>query len=279
MAGVAALATTLSASGAMAALVHQYTFNDGTANDSVGGAHGTIVDPGGISGFLGGAIDFRTNDAFASNQDFTQPTAQGAYVDLPNDILSTAAGTPTSLGGGPNGGQVTLEMWYTEQTHRNWARLFDFGTSNNGEDTSDSGDASEYIFVTSAQGTNGLFVAETHSTASGGVQFPTTPDYPGSPDETVPALTVGVPHHIALVLDQSTSSGDVGDNGTATLYHNGVSVGSAPIVDTLFLDLMANNNNWLGRSQWGDQLFDGVYDEFRIYDNALSAGDVLSSYT
>ena len=43
---------------AHADLVHQYTFNDGTANDSgPGAANGNIVDPLGISQFVGGQLD------------------------------------------------------------------------------------------------------------------------------------------------------------------------------------------------------------------------------
>ena len=39
---------------------------------------------------------------------------------------------------------------------------------------------------------------------------------------------------------------------------------------------MDDVNNWLGRSPWGDPLFDGSIDEFRIYDTALSAAEVAS---
>ena len=38
-------------------------------------------------------------------------------------------------------------------------------------------------------------------------------------------------------------------------------------------------NNWLGRSNWaGDSNLDGSYDEFRLYDHALSADEVLGNY-
>jgi hypothetical protein len=41
---------------------------------------------------------------------------------------------------------------------------------------------------------------------------------------------------------------------------------------------MSDNNIWLGRSQWDDSVFDGLYDELRIYDSALSAGAVASHF-
>jgi Concanavalin A-like lectin/glucanases superfamily len=41
---------------------------------------------------------------------------------------------------------------------------------------------------------------------------------------------------------------------------------------------LSDVNNWLGRSQWGDPLYDGSIDEFRIYNTALSAGEVADSF-
>jgi hypothetical protein len=70
-----------------------------------------------------------------------------------------------------------------------------------------------------------------------------------------------------------------GPNGTITLYvNNGAPVTAAIPDNMLALDLITDNNNWLGRAQWGDPLFDGLIDEFRIYDAALSAADVAASF-
>jgi hypothetical protein len=85
--------------------------------------------------------------------------------------------------------------------------------------------------------------------------------------------------HIVSVFDQSG-----GLPGTVTMYVNGVSAGSAPIAGNAtpngFLNLgtMPDNNNWLGRSQWNDPVFDGSYDEFRVYNHALSAADVTRNF-
>ena len=35
---------------------------------------------------------------------------------------------------------------------------------------------------------------------------------------------------------------------------------------------------WLGKSPWGDKPFNGLIDDFRIYNTALSATDVTSLY-
>ena len=46
----------LLASSADAALTHRYSFNDGTANDSIGSANGTVVGTNGS--ISGGQLDF-----------------------------------------------------------------------------------------------------------------------------------------------------------------------------------------------------------------------------
>ena len=44
--------------------------------------------------------------------------------------------------------------------------------------------------------------------------------------------------------------------------------------DCICTEHLIDNNNWLGRAQFNDQLFRGSYDEFRIYDIPLTA-DVI----
>ena len=42
---------------------------------------------------------------------------------------------------------------------------------------------------------------------------------------------------------------------------------------------MTDARVWLGRSQYGaDPIFDGMFDEFRIYDSRLTAADVVRNY-
>ena len=35
---------------------------------------------------------------------------------------------------------------------------------------------------------------------------------------------------------------------------------------------------WVGRSQWPDPVFDGLFNELRIYDDALSAAQVTTNF-
>src|SRR3954454_25078341 len=75
---------------ASAVLVNKYTFNNNTANDSVGGQNGVVVDNTGIATYTGGAINLSGNNGAGSNQDFTQPATVGAFVDLPNGVFTSA---------------------------------------------------------------------------------------------------------------------------------------------------------------------------------------------
>ena len=81
----------------------------------------------------GGQIDLSANDGQGSNA-----ITEDAYVDLPNGIVSGAVNSGTT-------GAITLEFWATVATQRTWQRFGDFGTSNMGENTSASGDASQYV--------------------------------------------------------------------------------------------------------------------------------------
>ncbi len=109
-----------------AALVNKYTFNDNTANDSVGGQNGVLVDNTGIARYAGGNLDLTGNNGAGSNQNFALPATVGAFLDLPNGIFTNAVNGGTF-------GQVTIETWINVQQHRNWAEAFVFGTSNGGE--------------------------------------------------------------------------------------------------------------------------------------------------
>jgi hypothetical protein len=64
--------------------------------------------------------------------------------------------------------------------------------------------------------------------------------------------------------------------GTSELFLNGQSIatGAAPIP----LDQINDVNVWLGKSQWNDPYFNGQFEEFRIYNGALSDQQITASY-
>jgi hypothetical protein len=63
------------------------------------------------------------------------------------------------------------------------------------------------------------------------------------------------------------------------LYLDGVPVAQAAIDAGLDLTTLPDVNNWLGRSQWGDPIFDGLYNEFSIYDHALTPSEVATNFS
>ncbi len=87
-----------SALGQSSNLTHRYTFN-GTANDSVGTANGTL---------RGGAVI--TNDALLLNG------ASGTYLSLPAGLVTGYTA-------------ITIEAWVTDNGSSPWARIFDFGNN------------------------------------------------------------------------------------------------------------------------------------------------------
>lgn len=261
---ITSFAMMLCASTASAVLVNQYTFN-GDANDSVGGQHGSVVDPTSISQYVGGQLDLTAN-----NDIFSNAPENGAYVNLPNGIVSAAIA----------GGQAkaaSFEMWATVQQNRFWARLFDFGSSNLGEDTSGGGAEADYLqlvplgFATQLAFESHPAFADGTTIVAGVVSTPTP-------------LTTGVQHHIVVTYNQLDNTNPARPGGTARIFLDGVPVATGPISTSMPggpanpSGTFNDNNNWLGRAQWPDPLIDALYNEFRIYDHALSAAEVTTSF-
>jgi hypothetical protein len=91
--------------GAKGAITHRYSFNDGTANDSVGTAHGAQVNGASVSG---GRLVL-ANDGVQTN------ASTGQYVSLPANILQTR--------------NFTLAVWFSYGGGNAWQRIIDFGNS------------------------------------------------------------------------------------------------------------------------------------------------------
>lgn len=105
-----------------ATLLHRYSFIS-NADDSIGAAHGVLMNGATISG-----------GALALN-------GVGAYLDLPNGLVSTLT-------------NATFETWITDWGSGTWSRIFDFGNSSAGEDNSGTG--TEYLFLCPQTGNGNL---------------------------------------------------------------------------------------------------------------------------
>ncbi|MBN2513136.1 MAG: hypothetical protein JXB18_09385 [Sedimentisphaerales bacterium] len=246
-------------------LVHRYGF-DGNANDSIGTAHGTVVDLGDVNHTFESGQLALNNAGLNSRPIQNDPNigdrlldAQGAYVDLPNGLIS------------PLGKSATFMAWFTFTPIANdgWPRIFDFGTSTGGEgfatgadgvryvnglpyvDTA-SADAQEYVMLTPQQGTGSAWRFES---------LVRPPSNSVNVDPSNNAELKNVEACVACVFDAAT--------GFNTVYLNGVQVLRAANT-THTLANINDVNNWLGRSQWPDAMFSGKLNEFRIYDIPLS---------
>jgi hypothetical protein len=208
--------------------VHRYSFNNGTANDSIGTLHGTAV--GGAS-IASGSVSFNGN---------------AQYVNFPsNDIAALGAVN----------GAVTLEAWgnYSASTGT-WSRILDFGAV--------SGTVGQnYIFLTPRSGgTAGTRAAI--SETPGGVNREILAD-------GVTTATSSASHLVAVFDDV---------NDQLTLYINGVAVAGTSM--NISLATVGNTVAYLGRSLYSaDPYLIGSIDEFRIYNYALSANQVLGNFS
>lgn len=214
-------------SAAFADLIHRYGFNDATDSttiaDSVGTAHGTIS--GGV-----------TLDGARASLDGVD-----GYVDLPNGLVSSLT-------------NITVETWIIWNGGGTWQRIFDFGTSSNGE--GQSGTGQRYMFVSPRGGAN---VARfTITPVSGGEERPVLDAPTAIPED-------GSEVHVAVTYGP----------GVARMFINGRQVASGAY-DTP-LSALGDVNVWLGRSNWPDPFFSGSFNEFRIHNSILSGPQIGAS--
>jgi hypothetical protein len=92
--------------------------------------------------------------------------------------------------------------------------------------------------------------------------------FPGGLVLTGPSLQAGVLSQVVITHDQ--------DRQLDKLYLNGqlISTGSNP----LLWSSLPDTDNWLARDQWPDPMFNGSYADMRIWDGALTAGQVANLY-
>jgi hypothetical protein len=221
-------------------LKHRYSFSEAPGSTTVRDA------VGGADGVLRGAgatFSGAGTLSLPGGGVSTDPAETIAgYVDLPNGLISPLV-------------NASFEAWVTWQGAGAWQRIFDFGTSAAGEDLSTG--QGNYLFLSPAGPANLRFA----------VRDPRTGTEPTQLTSTAP-LANGTEVYVAVVYDYTQNR--------ARLYSNAVLVASGPAA--VPLTLINDVNNWLGRSQWPDAMFRGVFNEFRIWQGVLSADQVAANY-
>ena len=130
-----------------------------------------------------------------------------------------------------------------------WQRIFDFGN-----------DVNEYMFLSPRIGTDGVMRFALTITSFNDEDMVDAPN----------TLASGW-HHVAVTIDA--------DNDILSLYLDGLLVDENTDANLTPSDLGVTTNNWLGRSQYAaDANYMGSLDDFRIYDRALSQGEVAWIY-
>lgn len=161
----------------------------------------------------------------------------GAAIDLDgiDDYVQLPAGAGLAK-------DITVATWVNWDGGGNWQRIFDFGTG-----------IYQNLFLTplSGSGTMRLAFKDSVNSVNAEQQINTT------------ALPTSQWVHLAAVL-----KGDY-----ATLYVNGVAVGSVFNILMNPIDF-ASTQNYIGKSQYADPLFNGRVDDFRVYNHALSGAAV-----
>ena len=205
-------------------LIHRYSFDgqDTRVVDSIGSADGRLQ---------GGALLDGAGHVTLDGKD--------DYVDLPNGLLSGLR-------------DATLIAWLAWSGGPCWQRVFDFGSTDAGEDQ--VGDATSSLFLTPKRcpGTGPA------------TSFTTTRNEFGSVDSDTPFPVLELAA-IAVVVDAAKEQ--------LRLYAAGEPLGTGVAPS---LARLSDENDWLGRSQWVQDTYfmRGTYDEFRIYDVALSDSDL-----
>lgn len=236
------------------ALKHRYSFNGtGTViEDSAGGADGALMQTTAGATQSGGVVTLPGGSTPATD-------AVKAYVELPTGCLDGLT-------------SATFEAWVTWSTtctqasctnRTYWQRVFDFGEG------TITGTTGSNIFLSPRRTDNAgpVFSASTTAgsngeTAAGGYRVDGA------------AITAG-DYHFALVVDDEADEVRLYVNGvlaTPVMYANPATYGG-------LLSNIVATNCWLGRSNYtADAYFNGSFDEFRIYDAALTASAVRASY-
>jgi len=217
------------------------TSGNSAADSSGNGRTGTLAIIGG-----GNAAFSTTHQVGTGSLRLTGTSAtDGGYVVIPASLADMGATT-----------EVTFACWVRVSTLGNWSRVFDFGFGR------DAG----YIFLAVDQDQT------TPDAPRFGISKVSYDDQQSIDMASPTPLSTGAWHHFAVVLA-------AGATYTGTLYLDGSAVGSNSTMTLRPSDLATTTNNWLGRSQFAEDLmYDGRLDDFRIYKRALTSAEITTLY-
>lgn len=251
--------------------VHDTAGDGGTIYDRVGGQHGVVREAvnGGGAVLQNGVLDLAGGTYLT-----------GGYGDLPNYILPDQ--------------EVTIESWVAMRnvTSGAWRRVFTFGDDKFGGDglgeygemtTAGAGNSplSAFEYRMQRVRTDGGNRAPAHEVAM--MHSVTNPIVQELGLETGTLMNITDDPWQEDVMVHSVIT--VRDNGKGkslmTVYHNGSLVYEATMTSNL--SIINDVNNWLGRnsddSTGVEQYANGRYDEFRVWDRALTQSEIQANFS
>ena len=264
--GLAVAGLVLANATAYADIAHRYSFNDGTANDSVGLAHGTLLNGATVSGGL---------------VTLTGGSGQAAqHVSL--------------LASGANGiniagySALTVELWATHNsnTGNNWSRYFDFGSHNiidtdpPNMDPGEGTNAGNSIFMTPDRFGDADTSAQSFRISN--VNLATIPSQSGFNAEQGTTFNgaeaiAGVEHHVVATFDEATNRMAMYLNGVLLAQNTNATFTMSVLQDD---GALAGLTDFalIGAALYGDPGFAGSFNEVRIYNMAANAAEVALSF-
>jgi fibronectin type 3 domain-containing protein len=162
-------------------------------------------------------------------------SSSSQYATLPTGVLDGLT-------------NCTIMGWVKLNTVSTWQRIFDFGTG-----------TTNYMFLTTQFGTGGS--ADKLRFA---IRTPGVPENAANRLDGSLTTPIGSWAHFAVVLSGSTGR----------LYLNGSQVAISTTMTLNPSSLGTTTANYLGKSQFPDPYLNGSLDDFRIYNRALTAGEI-----
>ncbi len=223
-------------------LIHRWSFEE------TGGSGTVLVDSvGGADGMI---IEQGINDGMVADGSVTLAgggKGESDYVLLPGPLLSPLA-------------DATVETWSTQHSTQNWSRVFSAAAGNTTNNT---------LHMSFTRGTN-INQNELRwnlEGVAGGVNL-TMQDFGGAPTNPLDTQV----HWVVTVEDEGGASGDT----QVRVYKDGSEVAAAETTNDL--SMLNDEDIYLGRSRWGDNTGNASWEEFRIYDGALTPAEVFASF-
>jgi hypothetical protein len=252
---IGAAASLALAANSFADLTHRYSFNDGTANDSIGSAHASLLAGATVSG---GKLQLASSGF--------QPHG-GPHANINPSVL-------------PATGNMTIEMWFTFTGSGFFTESWAF--SNNNNETNPPGETSgQYLMHTISNPQGGP------TPAGGGSSIAQTlAGYGGGAETRAFGTTTGIGAGGGGYLDDGGTymAAAVIDGSAATLsyYVFRVSDGAGGLqssIPAIPLSSYSFTNLYLGQSPFtADNSTSGAIDEFRIYTEARSPVEIAADF-